>query len=414
MPKLTDQQIRTWIARGAGATAGGEADRPKRRLYDLHGLFLLAADGGSRLWRFKYRYAGREKLLALGRYPEVSLAQARVRAADARRQLDEGIDPGQARRQERLRRATLADDTFEAVAREWVTKKVWRPATCTKVEWLLSDMLFPYLGRRPISEIDTPEMLAVLRRMESRGKLETAQRAKQTAGQVFRFAISCGRATQDPTASLRGVLKTPQTRHRAALLEPDRIGGLLRAIEGYGGSLPVFCALRLAPLVFVRPGELRQAEWAEIDLPAAEWRIPAEKMKMNRLHVVPLSRQAVAILGELQPLTGAGRYVFPSTRGRGRPMSENTVNAALRRLGYSTDEVTGHGFRAMARTLLSEQGWRGDVIRRQLSHRSADPLGEAYDRAQFLDERRRMMQAWADYLDALRRGAEVVPLRQRV
>jgi len=382
------------------------------KLADSLGLYLYVQPSGSKLWRRNYRFEGKQKTLALGQYPAVSLAKARERVQDASRRLADGIDPGHEKRQERDRKAALVGDTFEAVAREWLAKysSRWTDDHRAKIEHRLVRDVFPWIGTRPARVITAPELLAVLRRIESRGAVETAHRAHQNCGQVFRYAVATGRAERDPAADLRGVLPPVKQTHHVALLRPDEIGHLLRAIQGYEGTLAVRCALQLAPFVFVRPGELRQAEWDEINLEAREWRIPAAKMKMREVHIVPLSEQAVDILQEVQPLTGSGRYVFPSNRGRGRPMSENTINASLRKLGYTKDQMTGHGFRSIASTLLNEQGYNRDAIERQLAHGERDKVRAAYNAAQHLPERRKMMQAWADYLDALRRGADVVPL----
>jgi integrase len=270
--------------------------------------------------------------------------------------------------------------------------------------------VFPWLGARPIGEITGPELLTALRRVENRGVVETAHRVMQNCSQVFRYAVATGRAQRDPTFDLRGALPPVRSNHFASITEPKAIGGLLRAIDVYKGSFITQCALRLAPLVFVRPGELRRAEWAEFDLDASEWRIPASKMKMRVMHIVPLSAQAVSILRDLRPLTGTVKYVFPGTRGKDRPMSENTVLAALRRMGYGTDDMTGHGFRSMASTILNEQGWNRDAIERQLAHAERDNVRAAYNYAEHMPERRKMMQQWADYLDGLKAGADVVPL----
>ena len=290
------------------------------------------------------------------------------------------------------------------VAREWLDKHraKFARATVAKIEWLFEGYLFPQLGARPMAEIEPPELLAALQRIEQRGRHETAHRTKQIAGQVFRFGIATGRAVRDPSADLKGALSPVVTTHHAAVTTPAAIGALLRAIEDFRGSFPVWQALRLAPLVFVRPGELRKAEWTEIELDAGLWRIPAERMKTRKAHLVPLARQAVTLLRELHPLTGRGKYVFPSIRTQTRPMSDNTLNAALRRLGYGQDEMTAHGFRALASTRLNEMGYRPDVIERQLAHVEKDQVRSAYNRAEHLSERRTMMQEWADYLDGLR------------
>lgn len=369
-----------------------------QRLFDGHGLYLEVTPAGGRYWRMKYRHAGKEKRLALGVYPEVTLAQARERVDDARRLLHEGSDPSAERRSDRAVAKLSADNTFEGVARAWLAsqRRKLAPATYDKAVRTLETMVFPWLGSRPITEIDAPEALAVVKRIEARGANETAHRVKARMGQVFRYAIAHGNATRDPTADLRGALAPVVSRSHAAVTDPAQVADLLRALDGYAGQLATRCALRLAPLVFARPGELRHAEWAEFDMTAAEWRIPAHKMKMREAHVVPLSPQALAVLAELHPLTGRGRYVFPGIRTVTEPMSENTVNAALRRMGFDKDTMTGHGFRAMASTRLNEMGWAPDVIERQLAHAERNKVCAAYNRAQYMAERRKMMQAWAD------------------
>lgn len=391
------------------------------RLSDGQGLYLEVMPNGSRYWRCKYRFGGKEKRLALGVYPAISLKEARGKRDAARKQVANGVDPGAAKRAAKA--AQAGADSFEAIAREWLEQTAAKrvATTNTTIKARMEDDLLPWLGKRPIKDITAPELLATLRRVEARGSLIVAKRLRQIAGQVFRYAVATGRAERDPSGDLRGALKSPGAeRHHAALTTPAEVGGLMTAIDGYQGQFVTRCALLLSPLLFVRPGELRAAEWPEFDLDAAEWRIPAQKMKMRQAHIVPLSRQAVAILRELHPLTGNGiptkpdapRYLFPGARSRTRPMSNNTVNAALRRIGYTSDQMTAHGFRATARTLLAELGWKPDAIERQLAHKASGPLGAAYDRAQFLDERRKMMQAWADYLDKLREGEKnkVVPL----
>jgi integrase len=388
------------------------------KLFDSGGLYLEVNPAGGKWWRWKYRFGGKEKRLSLGVYPDVSLKAAREKRDAGRQQLAAGIDPGQARRAEKL--AQAGAESFEAVAREWHAKfsAGWVASHGDRILKRLEKDLFPWLGRRPIAEIKAPELLAVLRRIESRGAQETAHRAMQNCGQVFRYAVTTGRAERDPTGDLRGALPAPKEKHHASIIEPKRIGELLRAIDAYEGFFATKCALRLAPLVFVRPGELRKAQWPEIDLDKAEWRIPAERMKMREQHIVPLSRQAVAILQELEPLTNraipakpdAPRYVFPGAQSRERPMSENAVLAALRRMGYTKDEMTGHGFRSMASTLLHEQGWNHQVIERQLAHAERNAVSAAYNFAEHLPERRKMMQAWAEYLDGLKASAEVIPI----
>jgi integrase len=384
------------------------AEKPIK-LFDSGGMYLLVNPNGSRWWRLKYRYGGKERGISLGVYPQISLKRARAKRDEARRLVAEGIDPSAERKASKLAR----NETFRAIAEEWLElqAKTLAPVTFNKAQWMLTEFVYPRLGSRPINEITPPDLLTVLRAIESRGKRETAHRTKQRVGQIFRYAIATGRAERDISVDLRGALAPTITKNHAAITEPKAIGQLLRAIDGYAGQPVTHAALKLAPLVFVRPGELRQAEWSEINLDAAEWRIPAQRMKMRELHIVPLSRQAVDILNELRPLTGRGRYVFPSVRTGDRPISENTINAALRRLGYSNDEMTGHGFRAMASTCLNEQGWHPDVIELQLAHAERNKVRAAYNRAARLADRRKMMQSWANYLDALRAGAEVIPFR---
>lgn len=395
-------------------------DKPFK-ISDGGGLYLEVMPNGSKYWRQKYRISGIEKRLALGVYPDVPLKLARKRRDTAREQLASGIDPGEAKRAAKI--AQAGAESFEAIAREWMTQTNAKrtPRTNETIKKRLEADLFPWLGKRPILDIKAPELLATLRRVESRGSVIVAKRLRQISGQIFRYAVATGRAERDPSGDLRGALKSPPAeKHHAALTSPTEVGELMRAIDAYRGQFVTRCALQLSPLLFVRPGELRAAEWNEFDLDKAEWRIPGHKMKMRLAHIVPLSEQAVAILRDLEPLTGAGvlgkpdapKYVFPGARSRLRPMSNNTVCAALRRIGYDGDQMTAHGFRATARTLLAENGWKPDAIERQLAHKASGPLGAAYDRAQFLDERRSMMQAWADYLDVLKRGADIVPIRR--
>jgi integrase len=392
--------------------------KPKNKqykLFDSDGLFLLVSPAGGKWWRFKYRFGGKEKLISLGTYPEVSLSQVRVRRDAARKQVADGIDPSQVRKA--LKVAKVQDEnTFEVVAREWHTNfsPTWTPGHAAMILRRLELNVFPWIGARPIIDIKAPELLMALRRIESRGALETAHRVRIICGQVFRYAVATGRAERDPAADLRGALPPVKSKHFSALTDPKKVTGLLRAIDGYQGSFVTKCALQLAPLLFVRPGELRQAEWVEIDLDAAEWNIPAEKIKTRQPHLIPLARQSVEIMLEIQPLTGAGRYVFPSARTPHRPMSNNAVLAALRRMGFEKDEMSGHGFRAMARTILDEVlQIRPDFIEHQLAHAVRDPNGRAYNRTAYLPERRKMMQTWADYLDGLKAGAEVIPLRRQ-
>jgi integrase len=386
------------------------------KLFDGDGLYLLVTEKGHKWWRFKYRFHGKEKSLAFGTYPEISLVDARERRNEARRQVANGIDPGAVKKA--MKQAKTAEtETFEVVAREWYTKftPTWSATHAVTMMARMERDLFPWMGARPIKEIKAPELLAVLRRVESRGALETAHRIRTIAGQVLRYAVATGRAERDCSGDLKGALPQPGEHHHAAITDPKEVAFLLRTIDGYEGHFVVKCALRLAPMFFVRPGELRNAEWAEMDLDERVWNIPAEKMKMKQAHIVPLSTQAVAILTELKHLTGASRYVFPSGRSFARPMSNNTVNAALRRMGYDKETMTGHGFRAMARTILDEVlQVRPDYIEHQLAHAVRDPNGRAYNRTAHLAGRREMMQLWADYLDGLKKGAQVIPINKNV
>ena len=385
-----------------------------RKLADGGGLYVLIKPTGGKLWRLDYRHGAKRKTLSIGTYPDTPLTAARQRRDEARRLLAQGIDPGEHRKLTRDRPPQDAD-SFEAVGREWFAKFApgWAPSHSEKIIRRLERDIFPWIGARPVGKITAPELLAVLRRIEARGRLETAHRAHQNCGRVFRYAVATGRAERDPSGDLRGAMPPASKRHHAAIIDPKAIAELLRALDGYAGSFVTACALRLAPLVFVRPGELRRAEWTEFDFDAAEWRIPAEKMKMRAPHVVPLADQALAILRELHPLTGRGRYVFTGARSIDRPMSENTVNAALRRMGYDKDVMVGHGFRTLASTTLHEQGWPSDTIERQLAHAEKNKIKAAYNRAEHLPERRKMMQAWADYLGALKQGADVVSITAR-
>ena len=346
----------------------------------------------------------------MGAYPDVPLKRAREKREEARKLIADGIDPNAQRKA--LRDAPA--DTFEAVAIEWLAlqSKVLAPETMSMLGARLNNFLYLYIGKRPVGAITAQELLAALRRIEARGRHETAHRVRALAGRVLRFAVATGRAQHDVAADLKDALAPVKSQNFASVTDPARVGELMRAIDGYSGHSVTALALKLAPLVFVRPGELRAAEWSEFDLPNAEWRIPAARMKMSELHIVPLSRQALAILNELKPLARGGRYLFPSLRTRDRPMSDNTINAALRRLGYSKEEQTGHGFRSMASTLLNELGFPPDVIELQLAHCERNKVRAAYNKAQRLPERRRMMQAWSDYLDGLRGGAGVVPFKR--
>ena len=384
------------------------------RLFDGGGLYLEVSPPGGKLWRLKYRFGGKEKRLALGAYPAVSLASARAKRDDARKLLAEGVDPGEQRRAAKAVRAGLAANTFEVIGREWYAKVSATMAESTKdnLSRRLDAYIYPTIGHKPISSLTAADLMRVIELIEKRGALDVARRAHNIMGRILRYAVGRGLATRDPSRDIElgDILPPADVQHHASVTEPKAVGGLLRAIDGFTGALATRCALRLAALVFVRPGELRHAEWTEFDFEKAEWRIPAGKMKMKEQHIVPLSAQAVAILQEIQPLTGSGRYVFPSERGDGRPMSENTVNGALRRLGYAKEEMTGHGFRSMASTLLHELCLPHAVIERQLAHGERNKVSAAYNFAEHLPARRKMMQQWADYLDKLRAGAEVIPL----
>lgn len=379
--------------------------KPRERrykLFDETGLFLIITPEGGKWWRCRYRWQGKEQALSLGTYPKVTLRQARLAREAIQKQLRGGINPSEARKAS----DAALQDTFEVLARDWHTTRAprWSTGHAARLLRDLEKDVFPWLGLKPIRTITALDLKAVLQRIQERGALDSAHRVLQVCGQVFRYAIAGHQAERNPAADLKGWLPSPARTHFATITEPQAIGALIRALDGYPGSFPVRCALRLAPRLMVRPGELRRAEWQEIDWAAAEWRIPALKMKMREAHIVPLSQQALAILKELQPITGRGRYLFPSIRHHDRPMSENTINTALRRLGYAQNEICGHGFRAMASTRLNEQGWSPDVIERQLAHAERNKIRAAYNRAQYLPERRQMMQAWSDDLDALASG----------
>lgn len=372
-----------------------------QRLFDGGGLYLEVSATGAKLWRQKYRFSGKEKRLSHGIYPDVSLADARERRDSARKLLAQGVDPGEHKKAAKA--SASGGNTFETVAREWLAQRDWVPSYSVKVTAWLDNDVFPYIGKADVDALTAPDFLQMARRIEARGAVESAHRILQNCGQVMRYAIATGRATRNPVADLKGALAPAKETHHAAITDPAHIGGLLRAIDGYEGSNIVRAALQLAPLVFVRPGELRQMEWKEVNLEAAEWNIPASKMKMRTAHLVPLSTQAVAVLSDLEALTGEYRFAFPGARTHLRPMSENAVLAALRRMGFDKDTMTGHGFRAMARTVLDEVlHFRPDYIEHQLAHTVKDPNGRAYNRTAHLEERRTMMQAWADYLDKLK------------
>ena len=395
---LTDVQIRNEKPEG----------KPKR-LFDERGLYIEVSPAGGKWWRFKYRFTGKEKRLSLGVYPDVSLKEARNRRDEARKLLVQGIDPSENRKALRSAAADRAQNSFEVIAREWFSKfsAEWAAAHKDRMIRLCERDLFPFLGARPIAEVTAPELLTALRRIEARGAVDTAHRARGLCGQIFRYGVATSRCERDPSADLRGALPPAKQGHLAATTEPAELAGIVRAIDGYDGELVVRCALRLGPLVFVRPGELRHAEWKDFDLEGSEWRFVVTKTKLA--HIVPLSKQAVAVLKELQPLTGHNRYVFPSARSNQRPMSDNAVLAAMRRMGIAKEQMTGHGWRAAARTILDEVlGFAPHLIEHQLAHTVRDPLGRAYNRTSHLPERRKMMQQWADYLDRLKVGAEVI------
>ena len=396
---LTDTQIR-------------KALKPKDKPYkkaDDKGLYLLVNPDKSKWWRFKYRFEGKEKSLSLGVYPDVGLKQARDRRDEARRLLADGIDPSARRHATKAAKSENGVNTFQAIATQWHGKVTLVESTRVKHLSFFENDVFPWIGRRPIAELTAPDLLAIIKRIEARGALDVARRVHNLCGRVFRYAVGYGLCDRDPSRDieLRDILPPTNVQHHASVTDPNEVGALLRAIDGFKGTFVTRCALRLSPMLFVRPGELRHAEWTEFDFAKAEWRIPAEKMKMREQHIVPLSKQAVAILNEIKPLTGHIRYVFPGGRTRERPMSENTVNAALRRMGYAKDEMTGHGFRSIASTLLHELGCEHAVIERQLAHGERNKVSAAYNHAEHLPARRKMMQQWADYLDNLRNGANV-------
>jgi len=403
---LTDTTIRLAKA--------GETDR---KLADEKGLYLLVTSNGSKLWRLKYRIDGKEKKLALGAYPEVGLKDARAKRDEARKAAQAGRDPAVAKREARLAKRVSAANTFAAIAEEYIGKQEAEgraDVTVGKARWLLSKFS-PSLGTRPISEITPHELLAVLRISEHAGQRETARRLRSFASRVFRYAVATARATNDPAQPLKGALVAAVAKHHAAITDPVAFGGLLRAIEGYSGQPVTRLALQFTPHVFQRPGEIRQAEWSEIDFEMALWTIPAARMKQRRPHRVPLSRQALAILGEAQELSGGGLYVFPKLGSPLKPMCENAINGALRRLGYGSHEMTAHGFRSTASSLLNESGkWSYDAIERALSHADGNQVRAAYHRGAHWDERVKMAQWWSDHLDILRSGADVVPLRSAI
>lgn len=389
--------------------------KPREKTYtksDGCGLVLQVTPEGAKWWRFRYRFAGKEKMLSLGTYPQVSLSDARKRRDEARSMLANDIDPSAKRQAEKRVRTMLHTNSFEAVAREWYMQQAprWAPSHSSRVLARFEADIFPRIGARPIAEITAPELLAAVRPIQHRGALETAHRALWSCGQVFRYAVATGRAERDPSRDLKGALPSPgDDSHFPAVTDPARVADLLKMIDGYRGTPTVCAALKLAPHVFVRPGELRKARWEDVDLDQATWSYRVTKTGVD--HIVPLSTQAVAILRELEPFTCRSEFVFPGARTRERPMSDNAVLAALRRLGIPKDEMSGHGFRAMARTILDERlKFPPHLIEHQLAHAVRDPLGRAYNRTAHLDDRREMMQAWSDYLDQLKTGSNVVAI----
>lgn len=385
------------------AVRNAKAEPKKRKLYDERGLYLEISPKGGKWWRFKYRFNDKEKLISLGVYPDISLKDARERRDEARKLVAHGIDPSEHRKAHKAEKLSKSANTFETIAREWFSKNqhTWSTGHASRILTRLEKDAFPWLGTQPIADITAPELLKTIRRIEARGALETAHRILGSCGQIFRYAVATGRAERDPSGDLKGALPPVKKSHFAAITEPKRVGELLRMMDEYHGSLIVKCALRLMPLVFVRPGELRHAKWEDIDLDNAEWRYLVTKTDTQ--HIVPLSTQAIDILKEIHPLTGSEMYVFPSTHSNKRPMSDNAILAAMRRVGIDKEEMSGHGFRAMARTILNEVlKVRPDYIEHQLAHAVRDPNGRAYNRTKYLPERKAMMQQWADYLDKLK------------
>lgn len=399
-----------------------KAAKPKDKDYKLtvgDGLYLLVATTGGKRWRFKYRFDGKEKLLALGTFPSVSLSDAKDRRDEARKLLASGVDPSADRKNKKIVRSEMLANSFEAIGREWHSKQVkdniWTADHASTNMTRLEKDVFPWIGSKPITEVTAKDIRTILDRIRSRGVIETARRARTICGQIFTYAIATDRAQYDVAASLRKYLPpTSKTKkHMAAVTDPKELAPLLRAMNGYQGSLEAQCALKLLPMLLLRPGELRHIEWAEIDFEAKQINISATKMKTREPHIVPMSKQVIAIFEDIKPLTGAGKYVFPSTRSASRPISDNTINAAFRRMGFSGEVVTGHGFRATARTILDEVlGFPVDHIEHQLAHAVRDPNGRAYNRTAHLEARRKMMEHWTDYLESLKTGAKVIPLRQ--
>ncbi len=385
--------------------------RPRDRqykIYDAKGLFIIITPRGGKWWRLNYRFNDKQRTISLGVYPDVSLRLARQRRDEARRQLAEGIDPS-------LARAPKKRDTFESVAREWHSKHkhTWKPDHAKWIMRCLEKDIFPYIGDAPIDDLTAPMVLKVLRRVESRGVLELTHKLKNWCSNVFQYGVSCGLCERDPAADLRGALPPARSKHYAVFHDPKDIGKLLRDIDRYSGRFVTACALKLLPLLFLRRSELITGEWSEINFDTAEWRVSGERMKMKRLHLVPLSRQAIAVLRDLHKLTSRGRYLFPNVHRADRPIGKSTLLAVLRRIGYGPDAMTLHGFRSMASTVLNERHWHRDAIERQLGHVEGNAVRAAYHHSEYLDERKKMMQAWADYLDELKSGAEVINIGRK-
>lgn len=402
--KLTDTAIKA---------AKPKLDGKSTKYTDGGGLYLLAMQS-SKYWRYDYTHAGKRRTLALGVYPDINLKAAREKHQEARELLARGVDPSEYKQQAKGAQIALTENSFEAIAREWYVKnqQKWKSTHADKILSRLEQDAFPWLGSRPIAVIEPPEILKCLRRVEERGAIETAHRIKQTIGQVFRYAVATGRAQRDQTADLKGALSAVKSKHFAAITNPQQVGQLMRDIQTYEGHIETRIALRVSAYLFQRPNEIRRMEWLELDFEKRLWSLPAEKMKMGESHFVPLPEQVVQLLQEIKPFTGHGLYVFPALTDRKKPMSDNTIRLALRRMGYDNDTMTPHGFRAMARTLLDEELEVNPIyIEQQLAHVVKDANGTAYNRTKHLKQRVEMMQQWADYLDRLREGAQVIPIR---
>lgn len=382
------------------------------KMTDGGGMYLFITKTG-KYWRYDYRFFKKRKTLALGVYPEISLKQARELHHKARNNVSNGIDPAHLRKINKNARFQAAENCFEALAWEWFGKQNWTEGHARTVKGRLDRHILPWIGKLPIKDITAQEVLGVCRRVEDKGAIESAHRVKTICSQVFRYCVASGLCESDPCRDLRKALTPANPRNMPTITDPMKVGELMRAIDGYGGNHVTRAALKLAPLLFVRPGELRQAEWSEIDLDQAIWKIPSEKMKMKQTHLIPLAKQALEIICDIKPLTGDGRYLFPSIRSTARPMSDNTILSSLRRLGYSKEELTGHGFRGMASTLLNELGWESKLIERQLAHSDKNTVRAAYNHAEYLPERIRMMQAWADYLDGLKSGCRILHFKKK-